>query len=193
MADIDNLQIDGYRFGSREDVEAAGEEVRKISYFKEKTKGKSPHMLLALYDKLLDEKVFKTPVGWEYLRELQEQLKEAGIPEDEIRPISFYMNFSYKTGEELNRALTRQRIRPAKKKVNVNAFQISVCTAREATSLPYTGLSIVAAWYAESLPGTTQESRRTHRPGASLPAATRGKIPPGASGSRGNHQRGKGR
>lgn len=127
MADKDNLQIDGYRFGSREDVEAAGEEVRKISYFKEKTKGKSPHMLLALYDKLLDEKVFKTPVGWEYLRELQEQLKEAGIPEDEIRPISIYMNFSYKTGEELNRALTRQRIRPAKKKMNVNALQISVC------------------------------------------------------------------
>lgn len=127
MADRDNLRIGGYRFGSGEDVEAADEEVRKIAYFKEKTKGKSPQMLLALYDRLLDEKVFKTPVGWEYLRELQERLKEAGIPGDEIRPISFYVNFSYKTGEELDRALTRQRIRPAKKKVNVNALQISVC------------------------------------------------------------------
>ena len=127
MADIDNLQIDGYRFGSREDVEIAGEEMRKVAYFKERIKGKSPRMILSLYDKLLDEKIFKTPIGWEYLRELQEQLKETGIPEDEIRPISFYVNFSYKTGEELNHALTRQRIRPAKKKVNVNALQISVC------------------------------------------------------------------
>ena len=127
MADIDNLQVNGYRFGSQKDVEAAGEEVRKIAYFKERTKGKSPRMILSLYDKLLDEKIFKTPVGWEYLKELQEQIKAAGIPEEEIRPISFYVNFSYKTGEELDHALTRQRIRPAKKKVNVNALQISVC------------------------------------------------------------------
>ena len=82
MADKDNLQIQGYRFGSREDVEIAGEEMRKVAYFKERIKGKSPRMILSLYDKLLDEKIFKTPIGWEYLRELQEQLKETGIPED---------------------------------------------------------------------------------------------------------------
>lgn len=127
MADKENLQMSGYRFGSLEDAEAAGEEARKITYFKEKTKGKSPHMILALYDKLLDEKVFKTPVGWEYLKELQESLKKTGISEEEIRPISFYVNFAYKTGDELDHVRARQRIRPAKKKRNVSALQISAC------------------------------------------------------------------
>ncbi|MGN0376458.1 MAG: hypothetical protein ACI4ED_02370 [Suilimivivens sp.] len=127
MADKDNLQINGYRFGSKQDVETAAEELRKIEYFKEKTKGKTPRTLLALYDKLLDEKVFKTPVGFEYLRELQEQIKEANIPKEQIRPIPIYTNFSYKTGEELDNAFTRQRIRPAKKKININALQISIC------------------------------------------------------------------
>lgn len=127
MAGKDNLQINGYRFGSLKDVEAAGEEARKIEYFKEKTKGKSPHAILALYDKLIDEKIFKTPVGWDYLKELQEQMINAGISEEEIRPISCYVNFSYKTGEELDHIYARQKVRPSRKKKNVNSFQVSVC------------------------------------------------------------------
>lgn len=127
MEDKDNLQVSGYRFGSGKDVEAARAEAHRIEYFKEKTKGKSPEAFLALYNKLLDEKIFKTPVGFEYLRELQEQLEESGIPEEQIRPIPLYTNFSYKTGEELDSAFVRQRIRPARKRVKTNALQISVC------------------------------------------------------------------
>lgn len=127
MADKDNLQVNGYRFGSQKDVEMALAEAHRIEFFKERTKGRSPQTFLALYDKFLDEKIFKTPVGWEYLRELQEQLEEAGISKEQIRPISIYTNFSYKTGEELNSAFARQRIRPARKKVNFNALQISLC------------------------------------------------------------------
>ena len=39
-------------------------------------------------------------------------------------------------------------------------------TAREATSLPYTGWAVVVVWHAKPLPGTAQESRRIHQPGA---------------------------
>ena len=40
------------------------------------------------------------------------------------------------------------------------------CTARAAGSRPYAGWAIVVAWDAETLPGTAQESQITHRPGA---------------------------
>ena len=40
------------------------------------------------------------------------------------------------------------------------------CTAREDEILTYTGWAIVSAWYAKPLPGTAQESRRIHQPGA---------------------------
>jgi hypothetical protein len=126
MAEKENFQLNGYRFGSSQDVQMAQEELKKIQYFKEKTKGRNPRTLLAFYDKLLDEKVFKTPVGFEYLKQLQEQLLLAKIPEEEIRSIPLYTNFSYKTGEELDSAFVRQRIRPAKKKVNFNALHISI-------------------------------------------------------------------
>lgn len=127
MEDKDNLQVNGYRFGSLKDVEIARAEAEKAKYFKERTKGKNPALLLAFYDKLLDEKVFKTPVGFEYLRDLQRQMKNAGVPEEKIRPVSVYVNFSYKTGEELDNAFVRQRVRPAKRKKNGNGLWISVC------------------------------------------------------------------
>lgn len=114
MSDRDNLLVSGYSFGSVQDAETARAEGRKIEYFKEKTKGRSPANLLALYDKLLDEKVFKTPVGYEYLRQLQIQLQQEGISKELIRPIPLYISFSYNAGEEIEKAAVKQRIRQSK-------------------------------------------------------------------------------
>ena len=46
----------------------------------------------------------------------------------------------------------------------------SSVTLRAAGSRPYDGWAIASAWYAETLPGTPRESRRTHQPGAPLVA-----------------------
>lgn len=126
MEDKNDLLVNGYRFGTEEDAKAAREECKKIEYFKEKVQGKNTKALLNIYNKLLEEKVFKTPAGWEYLRQLQKEFAQQGIKEEEIRPIPMYINFSYRTGEELNSAFVRQRIRPSKK-IKVNRLQISVC------------------------------------------------------------------
>lgn len=114
MSDRDNLLVSGYSFASLKDAETARAEGRKIEFFKEKTRGRSPANLLALYDKLLDEKVFKTPVGYEYLRQLQTQLLQAGISKELIRPIPLYINFSYNAEEEIEKAAVKQRIRQSK-------------------------------------------------------------------------------
>lgn len=114
MSDRDNLLVSGYSFASPKDAETAREEGRKIEFFKEKTRGRSPENLLALYDKLLDEKVFKTPVGYEYLRQLQTQLLQAGISKELIRSIPLYINFSYNAEEEIEKAAVKQRIRQSK-------------------------------------------------------------------------------
>lgn len=128
MSDRDNLLVSGYSFGSEQDAETARTEGRKIEYFREKTKGRSPGNLLALYDKLLDEKVFKTPVGWEYLRQLQMQLQQAGISKELIRPIPMHINFSYNPGEEIENAVVKQRIRQTRVQNNQNnKFRISLC------------------------------------------------------------------
>ena len=49
-------------------------------------------------------------------------------------------------------------------------------TLRAAGSRPYDGWAIASAWYAETLPGAAQESRKLHQPGAPLAAGTARQI-----------------
>lgn len=125
MDQKDNLLVSGYRFGSLADAKAAAEEIKKAEYFREKIAGRNPRSLLAIYDKMVDEKVFSTPVGFEYLRELQRRLIRAGIPKEDIRPIPMYATYVRDPEEEKESAFTRQRIRPSRKP-KVNRFHISV-------------------------------------------------------------------
>ena len=100
----------------------------KIDYFEEKTKGKNKTMMLNLYDSILDQKLFKTPVGFEYLRKLREELIADGYEESQIRPIPLYRNYSYKTGEEIDVSYVKRRVKPSSRKEKKAGYlQISVC------------------------------------------------------------------
>lgn len=128
MAQKDEYQVDGYLFISREDRDLALEEKQKIDYFEEKTKGKNKTMLLNLYDSILDQKLFKTPVGLEYLRKLREELIADGYEESQIRPIPLYRNYSYKTGEEIDVSYVKRRVKPSdRREKKAGYLQISVC------------------------------------------------------------------
>lgn len=112
MAEQNVFCVGGYRFGSTEDAELAEAELKKSLYFEEKLKGRSIQNVLAVYDKLIDEKIFCTPVGWEYLRSLQEKLCMAGVPEETIRPVPMYVVFAHKQEPENS---VFDRIRPTRK------------------------------------------------------------------------------
>ncbi len=128
MAQKDEYQVDGYLFVSKEDRDLALEEKQKIDYFEEKTKGKNKTMMLNLYDSILDQKLFKTPVGFEYLRKLREELITDGYEESQIRPIPLYRNYSYKTGEEIDVSYVKRRVKPSSRKEKKAGYlQISVC------------------------------------------------------------------
>lgn len=127
MEEKDNFQVNGYNFSSLQDKEEALEECKKAEYFKEKTKGRKARALLAAYDMILDQRIFKTPLGWEYLRHMQERLIQDGIPEDQIRPIPMYINFSYRANMELGNALIRQQLeKPVEKKIRKESFYASI-------------------------------------------------------------------
>lgn len=126
MTDKENLLAEGYRFGSYKDAALAAEEKKKVEYFKERTAGRNARNLLAVYDRILDEKVFETPVGWEYLKNMQETLRAAGIPEDMIRPIPMYVTFSHETGEDRENTVVRQRIKPSRKNKTEDKLRISI-------------------------------------------------------------------
>lgn len=75
MADkISNLEIDGFVFSSRHDTIAAENELKGVEYLKKKTNMKNPRMVLVVYNKMVAEGLFQTPVGISYVRELQKFL-----------------------------------------------------------------------------------------------------------------------
>lgn len=114
MAEQKEYCVEGYRFASVEDAREAQVETVKADYFGSKLQGKNSESMLAVYDKVLDEKMFETPIGWEYLKKLQRELRRSGVPEGQIRPIPLYVTFCHKERREAAEPV-RDRIRPSAK------------------------------------------------------------------------------
>lgn len=80
--------VGGYTFHSKENAQAAKDELNAIKYVSAKTDGKDPKQVYILYNKLIDRKLFETPLGLAYLKELQQFLYVSDmIPNEKIRPI----------------------------------------------------------------------------------------------------------
>lgn len=124
VAEKTDFYVDGYRFGSLGDAGQAQMEQKKADYFESKLQGKDVQNILAVYNKILDERIFSTPVGWEYLKYLQEKLRASGIQENQIRPIPMYVSFIHDSDEE---AGARQRINPVRKRDKIaDRLKISI-------------------------------------------------------------------
>lgn len=127
MAEQSNFTVGGYYFDSLTDAQMAEEERKKAEYFEERLSGRTAQNILAIYDKILDEKVFVTPVGWEYLKCLQHRLKEEGIPAERIRPIPLYHTFIFDnvSGKE-HRGIAKEYIRPSVKKQRTQKAKLRI-------------------------------------------------------------------
>lgn len=125
LADKTDFSVEGYRFATTQDAEQALLEKKKAAYFESKLVNRNPQNMLSVYDKILDERVFLTPAGWEYLKRLQEELRLLGIEEEKIRPIPMYVTFVHHNNDE--ETAVRQRVKPEKKKDAAKSrFVISV-------------------------------------------------------------------
>lgn len=71
--------VDGYVFRSRKAAEQARKELEGIRFVKKQMDTKNPETVLSVYNQILQEKLFHTVVGYNFLRQLQEYLK--GCPE----------------------------------------------------------------------------------------------------------------
>lgn len=113
LADKTDYFVEGYCFATLEDAQQAQLEQKKAAYFESKLINRNAQSMLSVYDRILDEKVFITPAGWEYVKKLQDELRALGIEEEDIRPIPMYVAFTHGNDGE---TVVRQRIKTAKKK-----------------------------------------------------------------------------
>jgi hypothetical protein len=82
----------GYEFACLDDAILAQSEMKKIDYLKSHLDKGDAQTVKALYDKAIDEKFFKTPVGIAFLTEMREYLIDVlDYSEEEVHAIPLYM------------------------------------------------------------------------------------------------------
>lgn len=80
--------VEGFLFQEEELAEKAKKEAAGIQYIRNKISMKEPKMVLQMYNKMIEQKMFETQVGICYLKELQEYLKEnPAVHKEEIKQI----------------------------------------------------------------------------------------------------------
>lgn len=111
--------VNGYLFGDVEDVKLAHQEQSAIQYMEKKMERYNGEAILAVYQATLEKKLFRTPIGYNYLQQLQKKMLSLGVAKDKIPPIPLYQvyNNNYKTKEPPVRKPIKKKVEPQVKKL----------------------------------------------------------------------------
>ena len=93
--------VNGFLFGSKEDVELANQELSTVKYIESKTTNRKSDTLLSVYQGAIDRKMFRTPVGYAYMHDLQKKMVSMGVKPDSIPGIPLYQVYNSKLDDEL--------------------------------------------------------------------------------------------
>ena len=74
MAENKDREVAGFIFDNEEDAAAAREEVKKIYYIRTRLNSGDTESILTIYNRLVETRVFRTPVGFVFLNELYNRL-----------------------------------------------------------------------------------------------------------------------
>lgn len=122
------MEAGGFSFFTDSDARLAEAEQRKIEYLEARIDYSKPESILHVYDKAIDEQLFKTPVGLMYLKKLQDfLLNQPQIDTERVKAIPLYDTFddSRKQRRQANEAAAIERV-AKRKEAAAFRFQISV-------------------------------------------------------------------
>lgn len=108
-------EVGGFQFGSEKDVELAKAEQEKIDFMEKRMRYDQPETVLAIYNKAIENRIFQTPVGLQYLQKLHDFLLEQGL-EERTKSIPLYQVYSYNPSEEIKPRTAQRRVQPSQYK-----------------------------------------------------------------------------
>ena len=132
MSEIMNTQnrvAEGFSFYTDKDAEMAKLERKKIEYLEARMDYSDPEKILKIYDKAIHDRIFKTPVGLFYLKQIQDYLlAQESIAPEEVAAIPLYQSFVGEVRSEQNPVRNRVKLSNDKEKQEKKAaaFSISV-------------------------------------------------------------------
>jgi hypothetical protein len=112
MAENKDNIVDGFVFGTKEDADIARNEKKRIERIEEKMDYNDSHTINAVLKKAINTRVFKTPLGYEFLRKLQIKAKENPPAGEDIPDIPVYGAFSLRESTEI----VTKKVTPSTKK-----------------------------------------------------------------------------
>lgn len=147
--------VNGYLFGDAEDVKLAQQEVSAIQYMDKKMERYNGEGILAVYQAALEKKLFRTPIGYQYLQQLQKRMQSMGVPKENIPPIPLYQvyNNHYKTEEPPVRKPVKKKVDPQVKKLRYSILGnfILVCLVIALFAITLTGENANAINYRNAI------------------------------------------
>lgn len=116
------IVVEGFAFTDENMAKQAGKEVEGVRYVKSKTDMSNPKEVHRVYQRLLAQKTFQTPVGYAYLRELQEYLRSnPSIENKDIGPVPVAANLQVNDAMGVAQRL-RGRVKTERRKFRISLF-----------------------------------------------------------------------
>ena len=117
----DGIIVGGYLFSDRKMASQARKEADGIGYVRTRTDLSKPERVLNVYNKLIEQNMFQTPVGYQYLKELQDYLKaQPGIHEEDVRAIPVVSKAVSSNDAEKVTRVWKRRLEQARKSLTIS-------------------------------------------------------------------------
>lgn len=112
----DTYETGGFLFETKEEAELAERELEGIRYIKTKTDMENPEMVFQVYDNLVTQGLFETPVGYCFLNELREYLlRIPAIQNSDIKDIPIIRKKEEKKSKAGNEEPKKKKAEKSKK------------------------------------------------------------------------------
>lgn len=146
-------QVQGYTFETKEQERLAAHEVETIQYIRSHTRMDDPDVVLALYNKLVLKEIFVTPVGFDFLRKLQEYLYTIPyIKREDVLPIPVFQPQNNVSGTQKQSVQKKQKVQktqPQKEKIQKEKQKQKVVDRhRRETNRDYRKLFHISTFFA---------------------------------------------
>ena len=94
------LTVNGFQFGSKEDVELAEQELSTVKYIEGRIQNRGSDTIMSVYKGAIERKMFRTPVGYAYMHDLQKKMAAMGVKREDIPGVPLYQIYNNKLSEE---------------------------------------------------------------------------------------------
>lgn len=95
------LTVNGFQFGSKEDVELAEQELSTVKYIEGRIQNRGSDTIMSVYKGAIERKMFRTPVGYAYMHDLQKKMAAMGVRREDIPSVPLYQIYNNNLSEEV--------------------------------------------------------------------------------------------